>query len=166
MATPDSPLETIRRRFRTALCESRLRTALAAAVGTSRVLTMPSILSHAVAHARITRGLRTAKRWGRHSALYRWLTAEPDPDIVVIDLRETYTVGTVISVLDRLAAPLSRSYRVSGLRRLANGTGGVASTLAATRIGQALGRVRVPPEPPDSAPDSDTQPEDDSADSR
>ncbi|MEF8779855.1 MAG: hypothetical protein V5A46_04175 [Haloferacaceae archaeon] len=38
----------------------------------------------------------------RDSWLYRWLTAEPEPDVVVIDLRETYTVGPFVRLLDRL----------------------------------------------------------------
>ena len=36
------------------------------------------------------------------SALYRWLTAEPDPEVIVIDLRETRTLGPVLRVLDRV----------------------------------------------------------------
>ena len=38
----------------------------------------------------------------RGSWLYRWLTAEPEPEVIVIDLRETYTVGPFIRLLDRL----------------------------------------------------------------
>jgi len=40
----------------------------------------------------------------RSSALCRWLTAEPDPDIIVIDLRKTWSVGPVIRGIDRLLA--------------------------------------------------------------
>jgi len=40
----------------------------------------------------------------RSSALYRWLTTEPDPDVIVIDLRETWTVGPVIRGIDWLGA--------------------------------------------------------------
>lgn len=149
MATT-SPLGNLRRRFRTALDRSRLRTVLAAAADTSRALAVPAILSRATAHARVTRGLRTVKRWGSHSVLYRWLTKEPDPDVVVIDLRETYTVGPFIAVLDRMAVPLGRSYHASGLQSLADGAAGVASALAATRVGRALGRALAPPEPPDA----------------
>ncbi|WP_281194753.1 hypothetical protein [Halorubrum sp. F4] len=36
----------------------------------------------------------------RASWLYRWLTAEPDPDVIVIDLRETWTVGPFLGILD------------------------------------------------------------------
>ncbi|MFC5279692.1 hypothetical protein ACFPM1_13120 [Halorubrum rubrum] len=38
----------------------------------------------------------------RASWLYRWLTAEPDPEVIVIDLRETWTVGPFLRVLDRV----------------------------------------------------------------
>lgn len=40
--------------------------------------------------------------WIRGSWLYRWLTDEPDPDVIVIDLRETRIVGPVLRVLDWL----------------------------------------------------------------
>ncbi|SMO80056.1 hypothetical protein [Halorubrum cibi] len=36
----------------------------------------------------------------RASWLYRWLTAEPDPEVIVIDLRETWTVGPFLKILD------------------------------------------------------------------
>ena len=47
-------------------------------------------------------------RYVRASFLYRWLTAEPDPEVVVIDLRETWTVGPILTVLDRVNSQLSR----------------------------------------------------------
>jgi len=49
----------------------------------------------------------------RQSFLYRWLTAEPDSDVIVIDLRETWTVGPMISVLDRLMAVFFTAMRDS-----------------------------------------------------
>ena len=36
----------------------------------------------------------------RSSALYQWLTTEPDPNVIVIDLRETWTVGPIINGID------------------------------------------------------------------
>lgn len=36
----------------------------------------------------------------RSSYLYQWLTKEPDPEVIIIDLRETYTVGPMISVIN------------------------------------------------------------------
>lgn len=42
----------------------------------------------------------TLSRWIGHSRIVRWFLAEPEPAVVVIDLRETYTVGPVIRALD------------------------------------------------------------------
>jgi hypothetical protein len=52
---------------------------------------------------------RTLKRWTRNSYLYRWLTAEPDPDVIVIDLRETYTVGPILAAMDRAGRYVSNT---------------------------------------------------------
>lgn len=40
--------------------------------------------------------------------LYEWLTAEPEPEVIVIDLRETRTVGMVLSTLDRILTRTER----------------------------------------------------------
>jgi hypothetical protein len=57
----------------------------------------------------------------RRSWLYRWLTDEPEPDVVVIDLRETWTVGPILAVLDRVLDPLVQysrgaTFRTAGVR--------------------------------------------------
>lgn len=68
----------------------------------------------------------------RSSYLYRWLTAEPDPDMIVIDLRETWTVGPFIRLLDatleRLLPALDNS-RVATVARI-----GTAYTLSAPAV--------------------------------
>ena len=68
----------------------------------------------------------------RSSSLYHWLTAEPDPEVIVIDLRETWTVGPVIrlldAVLDRLVPALEDSRTAAATRAVA------ASTLAAPAV--------------------------------
>jgi hypothetical protein len=60
----------------------------------------------------------------RASWLYRWLTAEPDPDVVVVDLRETVGVGPILALLDRLLGFVVRNWnraRVNtGLTRLSD----------------------------------------------
>lgn len=48
-------------------------------------------------------------RYVRRSFLYRWLTAEPDPEVIVIDLRETWTVGPILAVFERLLIGLHRA---------------------------------------------------------
>jgi len=53
----------------------------------------------------------------RSSWLYRWLTAEPEPEVIVIDLRETFSVAPVISLLDQLVrwlVPASHRSKVVG----------------------------------------------------
>ncbi|MFC7047247.1 hypothetical protein ACFQH6_19210 [Halobacteriaceae archaeon GCM10025711] len=61
-------------------------------------------------------------RWTRHSYLYRWLTAEPEPEVVVIDLRETWTVGPVLRVLDWVIDRVERTYRGSASQRAVEAT--------------------------------------------
>lgn len=63
-------------------------------------------------------------RWTRHSFLYRWLTTEPDPEIIVIDLRETYTVGPLLTLLDRLVAPLMGAWQTASTHSLTQTTHG------------------------------------------
>ncbi len=60
---------------------------------------------------------RTLAFWTSHSFLYRWLTAEPDPEVVVIDLRETHTVGPFVILLDQLAPTVARTWQASHVRR-------------------------------------------------
>ena len=60
----------------------------------------------------------------RGSWLYRWLTADPDPEPVVIDLRETHTVGPVLAVLERVGPGRAGS-------RVAAASGVLAERIAA-----------------------------------
>ncbi|SFR90085.1 hypothetical protein SAMN05216559_0742 [Halomicrobium zhouii] len=82
----------------------------------------------AALHAPFRDGSRPvrAAQWSagvvRDSYLVRWLTAEPEPDVVVIDLRETWTVGPVIAVLDWLAPHGLRMWHGSIARRVLNRT--------------------------------------------
>ncbi|ELZ26373.1 hypothetical protein [Natrinema limicola] len=52
----------------------------------------------------------TITSYVRASFCYQWLTAEPDPDVIVIDLRETYTVGPFIRLLDAVIDELETGY--------------------------------------------------------
>ena len=64
----------------------------------------------ASAESRVGGAVATLGDWVRASWSYRWLTAEPDPDVIVIDLRETYTVGPIIRLLDRVVTPLADAW--------------------------------------------------------
>ena len=74
--------------------------------GDSETATDRSLVEQATdGSAVITRARQLGKAgvtFVQESALYRWLTAEPDPEVIVIDLRETWTVGPFIALLDRL----------------------------------------------------------------
>ncbi|EMA71090.1 hypothetical protein [Halorubrum distributum] len=91
-----------------------------------------SVLRRAARQSRLGQLWRRAATAVRSSYLYRWLTAEPDPEVIVIDLRETWTVGPVIrlldAILDRLIPALDDS-RVAAAART-----GAASTLAAPAV--------------------------------
>ena len=58
-------------------------------------------------------------RYVRGSFFYQWFTAEPDPEVIVIDLRETWTVGPFIAVLDRAISELDRALDQSRVGSLA-----------------------------------------------
>lgn len=112
------------------------------------------------AHARVTTACRnsTLKRAGeslarytRRSFLYRWLTKEPEPEVIVIDLRETYTVGPFIALLDRLAPIVGRIWRGSTSCRLLERvrTSRALAVVAESRAVALLAAALEPPEPPE-----------------
>lgn len=90
------------------------------------------------------------------SYLYCWLTKEPEPDVIVIDLRETYTVGPFIRLLDRLAPHIERAWQNSLIGTL---TITIATTVAETvrelpGYEQAVALLE-PPEPPEQDKDAE-----------
>ncbi|SFS73504.1 hypothetical protein [Halostagnicola kamekurae] len=60
-------------------------------------------------------------RYVKASVVYRWLTKEPEPDVIVIDLRETYTIGPFVRLFDRLLSGLADSYERSRTRAAVEG---------------------------------------------
>lgn len=68
-------------------------------------------------NSRLVAAMRALEGVVRHSFLYQWLTQEPDPDVIVIDLRETYTVGPIIEGLDRVGGRLAPWWRDSAYRQ-------------------------------------------------
>jgi len=90
----------------------------------------------------------------RHSVCYRWLTADPDPSVVVIDLRETYTVGPFVRLLERVVEPVKQAWTDS---RLASLSAAVGAGLSHSRTGQVLATLLEPPEPPERENDEKTE---------
>jgi len=94
---------------------SRGRAALATAYSTMVWQVVATRVSRGVDNAWVTRAYARLERVVRASFLYRWLTTEPDPEVIVIDLRETRTVGPVIALVDWMLAwsvPVARRSRV------------------------------------------------------
>ncbi|WP_146417106.1 hypothetical protein [Haloarcula hispanica] len=90
----------------------------------------------------------------RESYCYRWLTKEPDPDIIVIDLRETYTVGPFITLLDTLIPHIEDAWNQSRVESTASRvferlSEEVFDPLAETRGYELVVSVLAPPEPPE-----------------
>jgi|GEM_PF-804124 len=78
---------------------------------TVRFLTsLPDRLEAALEESRLRDFGDTITSYVRASFCYQWLTTEPDPDVIVIDLRETYTVGPFIRLLDAVIDELETGY--------------------------------------------------------
>jgi hypothetical protein len=130
-------------------------TQLRAWVAASWIVTTGTTITNALATAAdasvLAAAVRTNVYWIRHSFLYRWLTKEPEPNVVVIDLRETYTVGPLIALLDRLAPALGRTSRGSRAYRLSEElrTSSKLDWVTDSRVVQLLAAALEPPEPPE-----------------
>lgn len=90
----------------------------------------------------------------RGSYLYRWLTKEPEPEIVVIDLRETWTVGPVVRVLDRAVEWVTPHWRRSTVKSGVDRVATLTDRGLRTRPGRLLVALLEPPEPPARGPES------------
>ncbi|MFB6228316.1 MAG: DUF4330 family protein [Halobacteriales archaeon] len=84
-------------------------------------------------------------------SVWNWLTAEPDPDVIVIDLRETLTVGPIIVVLDLIVERLARLYRGSAVERVFVGLGARLRAVAdRTGLSTVVAKLFSVPDPPES----------------
>lgn len=85
----------------------------------------------------------------RESYLYRWLAAEPEPDVVVIDLRETYTVRPFIRLLDATVEWLYPCWEASTLKRVVDASVRALERFSETKTGRILASELAPLEPPE-----------------
>lgn len=133
---------------------SKLRAAVANARATRLARSVAGVLRQVTATSRISRagrGLGRALRPRiagavRGSRFYGWLTAEPEPRPVEIDLRETVTIDPVLAGVDRAVALASRGWEGSVLSGVGEAVqtsverapvrvvSGVAAAAVATRL--------------------------------
>lgn len=92
--------------------ESSVRSAFQGSIAARAVRRLETGLEAASRYSTLTSLVGTATEYVHDAWLYRWLTAEPDPDVVVIDLRQTWSVGPPLAVLDRVVDAI-----VPGLER-------------------------------------------------
>ncbi len=98
----DSRSESFRvRPLERGVARSRIRTVLAP------VTDAGMRIQRSVSSSRLIGFVTRCKRCANSSAGYRWLTAEPEPDVIVVDLRETRTVGPVVRTIDRTVRELA-----------------------------------------------------------
>jgi len=81
------------------------------------------------------------------SWIYRWLTAEPEPEVIVIDLRETHTVGPFFTMLDAVTPQVVQFWKNSGLAAIARSIGKILSGSTTLEL---AARLLEPPEPPEN----------------
>lgn len=108
-----------------------------------------AVFSRAADESGLARASREGTDWARESFLYRWLTAEPEPDVVVIDLRETLSVGPIIALLDRVLRWIVPYWAQSIPGRVLGVLVDWGERFADTRLGTLLVAALEPPEPPE-----------------
>jgi len=77
-----------------------------------------------------------------HSYVYRWLTATPEPNVIVIDLRETRIVGPFVRLAATVLESPERAWANSRLTSIATTVGWIFS---ASRTGRTLTALLEPP---------------------
>ena len=89
-----------------AILWQHVRAALATATVTRLARRVAGRAATATRRSRVAALIRWTGRAAQGSWLYRWLTAEPETEVVVIDLRETVIIGPLLGVLDAVLEPL------------------------------------------------------------
>ena len=90
-----------------------------------KVTTLRGGVSTASNTARSTTVGKEIKKAAANSFIYRWLTAEPDPDVIVIDLRKTWSIGPLIAGINRTVTELTPGVSNSTITALGERIGSV-----------------------------------------
>jgi len=96
----------------------QLRTAVTSATVVTWIRAAGQIGRSAFEGSALSRLLDWLGQVTRASWLYGWLTAEPEPDVIVIDLRETLIVGPILGLLDWFLDPVVRNWQHTESRTL------------------------------------------------
>lgn len=99
-------------------------------------------------HATLYRVLQTASSWAQSASVYHWLTKEPEPEVVVIDLRNTYAVGPAIRMADLLFETLAPIYPNSAIASVTTRLQSLVSMIEDRPSIQYITAALEPPAPP------------------
>lgn len=116
-------------------------------------------LQETTTHSYCYRGFGLLQGTTTQSYCYRWLTAEPDPDVIVIDLRETWTVGPLLKLMTTAVAWVLPFWRSSACRRAVGKFQNIGNYFTDSHTGTILTSVFAPPQEPET--DTQEEPEQD-----
>lgn len=146
--------------LRTRLTQAKNRLVTWSAAATSRQYA--GRVGMAATNATVTSVSKVSASWIESSLLYQWLTEEPDPEVIVIDLRTTRTVGSLIAVLDTIIATLAPYYPTATLKWLIDIVNNLAARAVSTTLGQFITGLLEPPAPPAERTEDTDDPAEDS----
>ncbi|MEF8828977.1 MAG: hypothetical protein V5A49_08070 [Haloarcula sp.] len=121
---------------------------LRSAIENSALKSLADEFTRSLEHSMLSRSGSRLLEISKSSGIYRWLTAEPEPEVIVIDLRETYTLGPFLAVLDALTPQVVRLWRHSVLASVVRAIEGTLSGSATARL---AARLLEPPDPPEDS---------------
>jgi len=136
-----------------ALALSQFATPLTAVIAVVSVagLVLASKRHYGVSRETVVESIRDSKP-SRPSfrGAWQWLTADPDPDVIVIDLRETLTVGPVIVAIEWIVDRIAALYRGSRLETAVATVGRRLRRLSRrTGLSKLIARLFSAPSPPE-----------------
>jgi hypothetical protein len=126
---------------------TNMKERLRSAIENSALKSLSDKFTRCFEHSTLSRSGSRVLEITETSWIYRWLTAEPEPEVVVIDLRETYTVGPFLAVLDTVTPHIARPWRNSTLASVVRAIEGALSGSKAAKLAAML---LEPPEPPEN----------------
>ena len=128
-------------------------------IGESRVVdlatTTAAKMDNALSESKVVGfGRAITRRTGRvvrNSYSYQWLTKEPNQEVIVIDLRESFTFGPFVVLLDRISPHIERAWNSSYLNILITKTfNSVFEQVTETQAYALVAKLLEPPQPSES----------------
>lgn len=121
----------------------RMRRAIATATTTGMAGAAVELSRDAVCASDTRYAVKNWRHIATRSFLYRWLTAEPEPEVIEIDLRETYSAGPMLAAIDRLLGSLIPHSRYSTLSAVFRHLGQILQAAPVRVAGVVLATVGV-----------------------